>query len=316
MNLFSQKNFFFRTFQISSEEIKFTRRGFRISQPAKVERLETIGKKFLYGYNTAITTSNINELSEKLHFVESFYQGFAFEGAAMGVALLDNLFLRHKNLLPEFLTGVANPHIYTAYVGIGWALARLPWFRYRAIPNLSKFDSLLKWLIIDGFGFHEGYFYPRKYFQSKIFPIKLKGYARNAFVQGLGRSLWFIEGADVEKIPETIMRLPENFHADLWSGIGLACSYAGEADAEEIEKLKNSSGVNLSNLAQGAAFAARARQRAGNPSEQTDLACRMFCLCTSTEAALITDRKLENLSSDAEIPAYEIWRQRIAREFS
>ena len=46
-------------------------------------------------------------------------------------------------------------HVYMAYVGVGWAMARLPrvlWSRLYA-P-----DPLLRWLVLDGYGFHQAYF--------------------------------------------------------------------------------------------------------------------------------------------------------------
>jgi hypothetical protein len=46
-----------------------------------------------------------------------------------------------------------------AHVGIGWAIARLPWLRRRIEQPLNRLDSLLRWLAVDGYGFHEGYFY-------------------------------------------------------------------------------------------------------------------------------------------------------------
>lgn len=314
MDLPYPNNFLVRIFQISPEETNFSRRGFRITRDATVERLESVGEKFLFGYHNALSAKDVSSLAEKLNFVEPFYRGFAFEGAAMGLALLDNLLLR-KKLLPEFLEGDGEAHIYMAHVGIGWAFARLPWFRYRILPSISKFDPLLRWLVLDGFGFHEGYFYPRKYFHSKMSLNRIPAYTQNAFAQGLGRSLWFVKGADAEEISETIAKLPESLRGDLWSGVGLACAYAGGVGEAEIENLKNRAAVYLPNLAQGAAFAAKARQRAGIPSEQTESACRIICRCTSDKAALITDEKLENLPVDAKVPAYEVWRQRIQKEF-
>ena len=315
MNLPSRNNFFIRIFQISPEESKFSRRGFRITQKSTVKRLESVGAKFLFGYHAALSAEKVEQLAENLYHVEPFYRGFAFEGAAMGLALLDNLLFFRKKLLPEFLAGAGEAHIYTAHVGIGWAFARLPWFRFRILPAIANFDPLLKWLILDGYGFHEGYFYPRKYFHSKTPLNFLPDYALNAFAQGLGRSLWFVEGADAETIPAAIAKFPKSLRGDLWSGVGLACAYAGGVGEAEIEKLKLSANFYLPNLGQGAAFAAKARQRAGNPSEQTEVACRIFCRCTSEEAALITDKNLENLMPDAEVPAYEVWRRRIQKEF-
>lgn len=309
-------NLIFKIFQISPEETQFLRRGFRITCHKTVERLESVGKNFLFGYHSALAAENTAALAKKLNLIEPFYRGFAFEGAAMSLALLDNLLFFRKKLLSEFLAGTGEAHVYMAHVGIGWAFARLPWFRFRILPTIANFDPLFKWLILDGFGFHEGYFHSSKYFRSNTSLNFLPGYALNAFVQGLGRSLWFVEGADAEKISGAIAEFPNSLRGDLWSGVGLACAYAGGISEAEIKKLKLAANAYLPNVAQGAAFAAKARQRAGNPSEQTELACRVFCCRASDEAALTTDEKLKNLPPDADVPAYEIWRRRIQNEFS
>lgn len=315
-------NLFLKAFGISPEEAKFARRGFRVTESGVVAHLETIGEKFLHGYHAALSAGDAFELAERLNRqIEPLYRGFAFEGAAMGLTLLDNLLPFRRKRLPEFIAEAAGgAHLYMSYVGAGWAFARIPWLRFNILQRISGYDSLLKWLILDGYGFHEGYFSPRRYFHSGNSLRKFPGYARHAFAQGLGRSLWFVEGAAVEKIAETLRRLPPDLHADLWSGVGLACAYAGWAEETEIKKLKDLADDYLPHLAQGAAFAAKARERAGNPAPHTEAACRVICGCSARHAASITDLKLKNLpaattAADAEFPAYEVWRRRIQKEF-
>jgi hypothetical protein len=97
----------------------------------------------------------------------------------------------------------------------------------------------------------------------------------------------------------------------LWSGIGLACAYAGGADSGAIHAVYNAAGSYNAHLAQGAAFAAKTRQVAGNESEHTDLACRIFAGRSARQAAAITDEALKDLSGDGKEPAYEVWRERI-----
>jgi len=71
--------------------------------------------------------------------------------------------------------------------------------------------------------------------------------------------------------------------------------------------------VHLPAMAQGAAFAAKARSRAGNPAAHTERACLMFCGMPASEAAAVTDAALENLTGD--IP-FRVWRERIQSAFS
>jgi hypothetical protein len=194
------------------------------------------------------------------------------------------------------------------HVGAGWALAQL---RRRVNRALAQFDPLLGWLAIDGYGFHQGYFHWPESVDRQWVPPRISGYARRVFDQGLGRSLWFVEGAEVPRITETITRFPRSRHEDLWSGVGLACAYAGGVPADSLQTLIANAGANQPHLAQGVAFAAKARERAGNRSTHTDMACRIVCGMTAEDAARLTDHALTDLSKAHAIPAYEVWRQSI-----
>ena len=301
-----------RLFGISPKEATFARRGFRETEAGVQQRLEKVGYTFLRGYHAALLGAEPEALGRRLSEVDPEFRGFAFEGAAMSLALLDQLTPWKRNRLKAFLDGPGSAHIYMVHVGAGWALARL---HRRVERPLAKLDSLLGWLVVDGYGFHEGYFHPRRYVENQALPKRLAGYARRVFDQGLGRSLWFVEGADVARIPETIAAFPPPRHADLWSGIGLASTYAGGRDRQALEALRVAAGPYQPQLAQGAAFAAKARQRAENPMPHTELACECLCNLSADAAADITDDTLENLPSDGATPAYEVWRQRIQTHF-
>jgi hypothetical protein len=243
-----------------------------------------------------------------LNAVEAARRGFAFEGAAMALALLDRLTPWRTTRWQSFMTGPGAPHIYMVHVGVGWALARLP---RRLEPALKQFDRLLRWLVVDGYGSHEGYFHWPRSVRAQVVPRQLAGYARRAFDQGLGRSLWFVEGADGERIRSTIRAFPESRQTDLWSGVGLACAYAGGGDRANLEALCRAAGPYHAPFGQGAAFAAKARQRAGNPSADTERACEVLCGLSADQAAKLTDTALEDLPPDGSLPAYEVWRTRI-----
>jgi hypothetical protein len=203
-----------------------------------------------------------------------------------------------------------------AHVGVGWAAARLPWFRRSLERRLADYDPLLRWLVVDGYGFHEGFFSWEKSIREHAVPPQLGGYAGRAFDQGLGRSLWFVEGADPDRIAAAISAFPAGRRSDLYSGIGLACAYAGGVAHETIERLRITAGPYLAHLAQGAAFAAKARQRAGNLMPHTELACHVLCGVPADAAAAITDDCLADLPSDKPETAYEQWRLRIQKRLA
>lgn len=297
---------------LSLDEVGFSRRGFRESGRAARLRLEHIGRVFLGGYHAALDNPDAEPLALHLKTFEREERGFAFEGAAMALTLLDLLTPWRRDRLTNFLQGPAAAHVYMGHVGAGWALARL---RRPPGPFLTRLDPLLGWLAVDGYGFHQGYFHWRRFVQAQAVP-PLAGYALRVFDQGLGRSLWFVEGADVERIAATVAAFSPGRRADLWSGVGLACAYAGGGDREAVGSLRTASGHYLPHLAQGVAFAAKARQRAGNPASHTALACEILCDRSADDAAALADEALRHLPTDGPDLPYEVWRRRIRAHFA
>lgn len=297
-----------RVFGISVGETSFARRGFRGGEDASRRHLEGIGRAFLHGYHAALEEDRPVRLASRLDEGEPDLRGFAFEGAGMGLYLLDRLTPWNRERFRGFLAGPGTAHAYMINVGAGWALAQL---RLRVDRALARLDPLLGWLAVDGYGFHHGYFqWPEAVDQHRV-PRGLEGYARRVFDQGLGRSLWFVEGAEVPRIAATIAGFPAPRHADLWSGVGLACAYAGGVPAVAIEDLCAVAGGFHPHLAQGVAFAAQARRRAGNPTPHTELAARIVCRMSADQAAGLTDAALNGLTDSDGLPAYEVWRKRI-----
>jgi hypothetical protein len=297
-----------KALSISQEETSFQTRGFCAPTRLIQEHLETVGKTFLLGYHAALDDEPVEVLSARLREVEIDWQGFAFEGAAMGLSLLDRLSLVGRgNRVAQFLSTGGRAHSYMIHVGVGWAMARIPWGRRREV---SRLDPLLRWLAMDGYGFHEGFFHFVRYAGGRKKPRISDGYWQRAFDQGFGRSMWFVMGTQVGKIAETIDAFEDSRRGDLWSGAGLAATYAGGSDENNLFALCEAVGSHGRDAAQGAAFAVKARQRAGNPTENMHKACEILCGMTVAEATAVVDAAMENLPQDEEVPAYEVWRQR------
>ena len=298
---------------LSPTEASFAKRGFLAGEEKARQRLEKIGVTFLSGYHAALEETGFAPLARRLAVVETDLQGFAFEGAAMGLALLDCFTPWRKDRWRTFTEGLANHHIYMMHVGLGWALARL---RRSVTSHLAQLDPLLRWLAVDGYGFHEGYFGWPRYIEQQVIPSRLNAYERRAFDQGLGRSIWFVKGADVATVVSTINTFPSERHDDLWSGVGLACAYAGGCGRGAIESLRVAANGHLPAFAQGVAFAAKTRQRAANLNPHTETVCRLICGHTAEETAAITDAALEDLREEGDVPAYEVWRRRIQNKIA
>jgi hypothetical protein len=302
-----------RLFGLPTVDTTYVQRGFRGATAEMRARLDQIGAAFLGGYHAALEQDEPADLAAALNAAEPDLCGFAFEGAAMGLALLDFLTPWRRTRTREFLRGAGHAHAYMVHVGAGWAWARLPVNLHRAGERL---DPVLAWLAFDGWGFHEGFFHWPKYIDGRPLPEKLKGFERRVFDQGFGRSLWFVNGANIELIAQTIANFSPARQADLWSGIGLAATYAGIISEAALDQLREKSAPFRPQLAQGAAFAAKARQRAGNRTDYTNRAAKILCGLSADEAARLTDEALENLPASSDIPAYEIWRRRIQNHFA
>src|SRR6185369_14007382 len=188
---------------LSPVEATFAKRGFVASEEKARRQLEKIGITFLSGYHAALEETAFVALAQRLSVAEADLRGFAFEGAAMGLALLDCFTPWRKDRWRTFTGRLANSHIYMMHVGLGWALARL---RRSVTPYLSKLDPLLGWLMVDGYGFHEGYFGWPRYVERLEIPDRLHGYELRVFDQGLGRSMWFVKGAHVAAVAKAIER--------------------------------------------------------------------------------------------------------------
>jgi hypothetical protein len=304
-----------KLFRIPTVEASFARRGFEPCEETLQARLERVGEEFLNGYHAAIETNDPCELASRLESVDPAFRGFSYEGAAMAWKLLDHLFPWKGGRFRRLLAGPGDAHVYMAHVGVGWAMARLPWLRRNIEHACRDMDPLLRWLAVDGYGFHEGYFYWPRVVTRQIIPAGLHGYSRRAFDQGLGRVLWFIGGADARRIPALVGAFPAERHSDLFAGLGLACAYAGGMAEGELRQLWHAAGNNQPAFAQGVAFAAQARQRAGNPEPHTELACRVVWQLDAGDTAAVTEQALEGVEPQGPEPAYEVWRRRVQQEF-
>lgn len=302
-----------RLFGIAPEETTIARRGFTVTDPQVQSRIELIGWAFTQGYHIAIEEVQPPQIAARLDSLAVELQGFAYEGAGMGLALLDTIAPWPSRYLLDFLHGPGQPHAYMIQIGVGWAPARL---KLSGRSWLPKLDPTVNWLMYDGYGFHETYFDWHTVLEKEEVPKRLTGYARRGFDQGVGRALWFVKGGNVERIAAAIDALPAQRHNDIWSGVGLASAYASGVSCDVLETLMAAAGSeNFPALAQGVVFAAATRQRAGNPAPHTDTACRVICGCDPTEAAAIFAQMSQGLPVDDKVPAFEHWRQRIQQHF-
>ncbi|MEU7146005.1 DUF1702 family protein [Nocardia sp. NPDC046473] len=291
-------------------------RGFPIGSPYAQACLETAGRAFLEGFGVAAECSTSATAAVALSDVEGNRRGFAFEGAAMALAIRDALPIGHRHHVTDFIA-VADEHIYMLYVGVGWALARLP-RRWHRAATVGITDPVLAWLALDGYGFHQAYFKTSKYVgdhyldaDPPALPFAHGDYARNAIDQGIGRALWFVSGADPDLACTLIDGFAPDRRADLFAGLGLAATYASGATESELTELARRAADHRLCLAQGAVFAAEARRRAGITQPATTKAVRILVGHSVTQAAdIAVDTRPVEPIVDGEV-AYAVWRDRI-----
>lgn len=300
-------------------ETRLDVRGFHIKDDASRERLEMVGASFLAGFAVAAEVRRPADAAGQLERIPANFKGFAYEGAAMAFAIRDGLPVGGRRHVADFVAGEGGRHVYMAYVGVGWAMARLPRMCWSALYDR---DPLLRWLVLDGYGFHQAYFKTTRYvhqaYRHRDFPWPADdttGYAPRVIDQGVGRATWFVAGTDPRRVVGFFDGFAEERRPDLYAGAGLAATYAGGASRQELEWFRDAAGPYRANVAQGAAFAAGARDLAGLTMPHNELATQVFCGMSVAEASRVTDEARAGLMDAGPLPSYEVWRQRIASEF-
>jgi enediyne biosynthesis protein E3 len=291
-------------FKISRREADTARRGFDVTSPEARARLESIGVAFIDGYNAWLS----DDLDDALGELPDELRGFAVEGAAMASALLDSIAVWRRDRWARLLRDRPE-HLYMIHVGAGWAIARLGLSLRRAV---QRRDALLGWLVADGWGFHQTYFHPGQWASGRKRVSSRTRYLARAVDQGIGRALWFVAGADPARVAGRIAQFAPDRHADLWSGVGLAATYAGGCTQHELETLVELSGEFRAQLAQGAAFAATARTVARNVSAPTRFAARALTGREASELHRLAIQYMPAAPHSAAGDSYEAWRAQLA----
>ena len=322
--------------------VGFQRRGFPPAgpggDPAVIRHLEAVPQAVICGFEWGIETTDQGELERRLDLVDPRLRGFGYEGATMAYTILDATTAgRPGRRTTNLLRGPGEPHLFLAYIGIGFAMARLPrplWSR--VLPDLtgSPYHPTMSWLAVDGYGFDLAYFDVERGVgqQRRPRPYPWLGrpdYFQRAADQGVGRALWFIHGARVDDVTAAVGAFATDRQADLWSGVGLAATFAGGSDAAALATLRDAAGRHRPDLAQGAVFAAKARVHAGYVPTHSRVAMAAFGDCGIEAAADLADAtavpepvpepvpvpEAAAGGGDAAPPAYERWRAAVRAHF-
>ncbi|MEU1753367.1 DUF1702 family protein [Micromonospora matsumotoense] len=303
----------------SLAEVTFARRGFPVVESAVTRRLEAIPQTVICGFEWAIDARDQWEVERRLELVDVELRGFAYEGATMACTVRDAMAGGRGHRARDLLRGRAERHTFLTYIGIGFAMARLPrplW--RRVLPDLTgmRYYPTMSWLAVDGYGFDRAYFDTDRWVggQFRPSPYPWQGhpdYFARACDQGVGRALWFIHGAQPAQVATAVERFDRSRRADLWSGVGLAATFAGGCDADGLALLARLSGVDRPHLGQGAVFAAKARDYSGHIPEHTGVALHALAGMTVEHASVLADDVAVDAAAGTDLPAYELWRARV-----
>lgn len=277
-----------------------------------------VGRAFLAGFATGMQEKDAVTGVRVLAQQPDQWRGFAVEGAGMALAIRAAMEPWSRLEFHRLLTACGDRHPYMIYVGLGWALARIP---RPAWPDLERFDPLLVPLVLDGYGFHQFFFATEKVlaetgvdFPVAAWPGRAEDVPQN-LAQGIGRAMWFVVGGCELRATELIATFDPAVHGSLWAGLGLAASYAGGRDEAGLQALAKAADEHLPWLRQGSAFAVEARYRAGTVVAHTQIAARAICGLEVASVLEMVDRtRPAGRTVDAgEWGGYEQWRARTAQ---
>jgi hypothetical protein len=313
-----------------TSDAEFATLGFALDAAPAREQLEHGALQLLMGFEFGVEQKGHEALVTRLETLQREYRGFAYEGAVMALTIRDTMSPAPGNRLtesflagPGYEDGPGSKHIFMAYLGIGFALGRLPKALWgRALPEQRKLADhrALRWLIIDGYGFHGAFFEHRKWVDgqhvSRRYPWPGSvDYTNRVVDHGIGRAMWFVYGGNVERLLASIDSFPPARRADLICGSALAASYAGGVDEDVLEALLKGAWDYRVQIAQGAVLALRARVVADLVTPHSELAAQVFCGRTAEQASDIAVEAIIDLPEDGAVPAYEVFRQRIQKHF-
>ncbi|MEV0001782.1 DUF1702 family protein [Micromonospora sp. NPDC050980] len=308
----------------SLDEVSFARRGFPGAGAPAAAHLEAVPQAVVCGFEWGIETPGQPELERRLELVDAAQRGFAYEGATMAYTVRDAMRGGRGTRTRDLLRGPGDRHLFLAYIGIGFAMARLPRPLWRGVlPDLpdSPYHPTMSWLAVDGYGFDRAYFETRRWVDEQrrlpAYPwLGRADYFPRAVDQGVGRALWFIHAARVDDVAAAVRRFAVQRRADLWSGVGLAATFAGGAAGADLAALRRDAGEYAPDLAQGAVFAAKARAHSGHVPEHTEAAMRALGDRSVAAADHLADEVAVRARPADRVPAYETWRANVRAAFA
>jgi hypothetical protein len=266
----------------------------------------------IFQHITAICTEqdDLKLLMTYLENTENEFRSVAYEALAMTLARKDISNGHALNNWRAFMEGPGKNHTAQIHVGLGWAIAQQ---RAEVLPIINTLAPIMRFRVLDGYGFYDGTFRQRKTIMTPIIPDEIESKFLPGYDQGLGRSLWYTCKGDGEKISGMIRAFSSSRHEDLWRGVGIACVYVGGFDENILKDLLTFSSDSQEQLPVSAALVSRTRNHANALTPYTELACRIWCNRTAEEAIQVTANAEGSIAAHSD-SAYVTWLLNIREE--
>jgi hypothetical protein len=302
-------------------DVTFAGRGFAVTPTDATRAMEAVPQAVVVGFEWGIDGGDLKDLARRLDMVDPELRGFAYEGATMALTIKDST---GGHRTRDLLNGPGEPHLLLSYIGIGFAMARLPRVLWKKIlPDLqpSLFHPTMSWLCVDGYGFDLAYFHPKKWVDEQRVPepypwLGYPEYFPRAVDQGIGRALWFMHGGVPDAVTAGVERFPEQRRGDLWAGVGLAATFAGGCTGKGLVTLREAAGAHRAQLGLGSVFASNARTAADFVPEHSAQALAVLAGLSPEEAVAVAAIAHPDPDQPRTEPHYEAWRAAIRAELT
>ena len=280
-------------FALSPEDTAFTSLGAHID-PEQRAPLQAIVESARVAFNLTLEDDRVEDLTERVAaVVEPRFLGFAHEGVGMALTVLDEV--RDRQRVPRFFARCIGTYDFFVPLGVGFALARIPWTRGGVERRARVLPVPYEGLVLNGCGFHQALFKSRGVLARTPVP-RLSPDGARCFDHGVGRAIWFMCGGSPERIREAVAGFPGERHEDLWAGLGTACAFAGSAHPDEagydavLDALDRLPGPHRESFQTGVVVAAELARRTGHPSRWVARACGRLLGVTDAEAGTVAER--------------------------
>lgn len=276
---------------------------------AAAARLDGIVALALGAQQVALA-DDLASLDAHLQSVEPDLIGFAVEGSAMGLTVLDHRTPATPSRVDRFLAGPWSRFSPLMHAGVGLGLADLG---EPVLPWVTGRDDLDAGFAIDGYAFHLALAAPADHLGGQPAPADLTGAAARCFDHGLARAAWFASAADPAAVGDVVARFAPARRADVWKGVGLAATYAGGLDPAGLDLLRGAAGPDAAALAAGSAVAAYVRVMASNVVAGNVGAISALTGRSPEDAAALVRRCRDAADGEASLDAFVRWQDAICQ---